>query len=578
MYGTATAHPENVCIDAVRERLTQSVCGSPYAGDMLTTPRLIDDPASVRKARGAFFTPEGITDHLADWALRTASDSVLEPSTGEAAFLLAAVRRLQSLGAVEPIVHGVEIHAHSAAVAAAHIEQHGGRPNIRVSDFFLTDPQPVHDAVIGNPPFIRYQDFAGAARDRARFAAQQQGVALTGLASSWASFVVHSAAFLKPGGRLAMVLPAELLSVNYASPVRRFLLERFESVELITFEEQVFPDAEADTVLVKADGWGGPPAGYARLRQTRNASTLDSLESGSTWTPTDAGDRWAPLPFLEGTHAAIASAPFVTLATFGDTSLGAVTGSNHFFAMPPQRAEALGIPRRDLVRISPPGSSHLRGLALTASAMTRLGQAGASTRLLYPSSRPANATLDYIRSGEETGVSAAYKCRVRAPWWRVPILQAPDLFLTYMNADTPRLTTNQSGARHLNSVHGVYLKPEVRELARDVLPIASLNSLTLLSAEITGRSYGGGILKIEPREADRWLMPTLDMLVTHRAALTALKPRVQRLLQARNLLSAAELVDEALGLAKQMDVAAVRADRDALHNRRVARGRSGGRN
>jgi adenine-specific DNA methylase len=544
---------------------------------MLTTPQLIDDPASARKARGAFFTPDGITAHLADWALRAASDSVLEPSTGEAAFLVAAVRRLRSLGAVEPAVHGVEIHAQSAAVARALIEQHGGRASIRVSDFFLTDPQPVHDAVIGNPPFIRYQDFAGTARDRARFAAQQQGVALTGLASSWAAFVVHSAAFLKPGGRLAMVLPAELLSVNYASPVRRFLLERFASVELITFEEQVFPDAEADTVLVKAEGWGGAPEGSARLRQTRNASTLDTLESGSTWTPTDAGDRWAPLPFRPGTHRALSGAPFTPLATFGDTSLGAVTGSNHFFAMPPARAEALGIPRRDIVRISPPGSSHLRGLALTSTALTRLGQAGASTWLLYPSARPADATMDYIQSGDETGVSAAYKCRVRSPWWRVPILDAPDLFLTYMNADTPRLTTNRAGARHLNSVHGVYLRPELSELARQVLPVASLNSLTLLSAEITGRSYGGGILKIEPREADRWLMPTPGTLTQHRDALVALKPKVQRLLQARNLLGATALVDEALGLADVMDVAAVRADRDALHNRRVARGRSGGR-
>ena len=40
-------------------------------------------------------------------------------------------------------------------------------------------------------------------------AALRQGVRLSGLSSSWASGLVHASGFLKPEGRLAMVLPAE---------------------------------------------------------------------------------------------------------------------------------------------------------------------------------------------------------------------------------------------------------------------------------------------------------------------------------------------------------------------------------
>ncbi|WP_120264121.1 hypothetical protein [Microbacterium sp. AG238] len=167
--------------------------------------------------------------------------------------------------------------------------------------------------------------------------------------------------------------------------------------------------------------------------------------------------------------------------------------------------------------------------------MDRLGREGQPIWLLYPSAKPAAATLRHIAEGHRTGADQAYKCRVRNPCWRVPALRAPDLFLTYMNADTARLTTNTVGARRLNSVHGVYLTDEHRDLARDVLPIASLNSTTLLSADLVGRSYGGGILKIERRESDRWWMPAPALLAQHRVALAALKPRVQRLLIARNL-------------------------------------------
>lgn len=539
----------------------------------------IDTPA-LRKARGAFFTPEGVTRHLAEWAIRSAEDAVLEPSAGEAAFLVAAVGRLQQLGAVQPTVHGVELHHASARIAREAVAEAGGVARIEVSDFFLTKPRAAYAAVIGNPPFIRYQDFVGEARDRARFAAQAQGVALTGLASSWAAFVVHAAAHLRPGGRLGMVLPAELLSTNYAAPIRQFLLERFSSVELVTFETQIFPDAEADTVLVKAEGWLSEPAGVATLRQTRDATTLDSLSAGTTWSTVDSAARWTPLHIRDETVDAIAklipSGAFVPLQELGDTTLGMVTGANKFFTLSPQRVRELGIPRRDLLRVSPPGSSHLRGLALTDSAMTRLGQGGQATWLLYPSERPAPATLAYIDSGHATGVDTAYKCRVRKPWWRVPVLAPADLLLTYMNADTARITTNEARARHLNSVHGVYLKPEVRNLAREVLPIATLNSLTLLSAELVGRSYGGGVLKIEPREADGWWMPSAAAMVRHRAALIGLKPRVQRLLQARNLMGAVTLVDEiVLGDLADAQLGAVREDHAAFMQRRATRGKSG---
>ena len=87
-------------------------------------------------------------------------------------------------------------------------------------------------------------------------------------------------------------------------------------------------------------------------------------------------------------------------------------------------------------------------------------------------------------------MQTAYKCRVRNPWWRVPYLRPADLLLTYMNADAARLCTNSAGVHHLNSVHGLYLKAELRVLGRDLLSLASLNSVSLLGAEVVGRQGG----------------------------------------------------------------------------------------
>ncbi|HYV98931.1 MAG TPA: N-6 DNA methylase, partial [Gemmatimonadaceae bacterium] len=246
-----------------------------------------DSPA-LRKARGAFFTPPAITRFLADWALRTASDSVLEPSCGEAGFLLAAGDRLRALGAGglgDMRLHGIEVHGKSARVASEILASRGFSAKIDTADFFAVEPRAMYDAVLGNPPYVRYQSFSGTARTRSLEAALKHGVRLTGLASSWAAFAVHASQFLKPGGRLGLVLPAELLTVNYAAEVRRFLLNRFATIRLVMFEELVFPGVLEEVVLLLAEGQGSAPK--FEVFQARRLDDLDKREqhSWSWFTP-----------------------------------------------------------------------------------------------------------------------------------------------------------------------------------------------------------------------------------------------------------------------------------------------------
>jgi adenine-specific DNA methylase len=538
------------------------------------------DTSSARKLRGAFFTPSTLCDHVVRWAVRSPADLVLEPSCGEAAFLLAATDRLRDLGRSEPVVEGIEVHGPSAAAASTLLHAAGARPRIRSTDFFAVPAEPRFDAVIGNPPYVRYQDFRGASRETALAAAAGAGVTLTNLASSWAAFTVHATRFLRPGGRLGLVLPAELLSVNYAADVRRHLLDRFRHIRLVMFKERIFPGVLEEVVLLLAEGQG--PADRCEVVQFEDAASLRGTRgAATTWAPLDASAKWTPalLPpaGLDTYQAASTNEKMSTLRDgWGETTLGMVTGNNSFFALSPARVTQLGLNDGDVIPISPPGSRHLRSLSLSRRKWQHLSESS-PTLLFRPAGEPSPAAEEYIRQGERAGVHLAYKCRVRNPWWRVPLVAPADLLLTCMNADAPQVAANEAAVHHLNSVHGIYLTADRRVLGRELLPLAALNSITLLGAELLGRTYGGGILKVEPKEADRLPMPSAALLREVRVPLLAAASEVESLLAAGRLPDAVDRIDEivllrGLRLTLPQRRALVHA-RQLLSARRTARGR-----
>lgn len=538
------------------------------------------------KARGAFFTPPEISQFLVDWAVRRKIDRVLEPSCGDAAFLIPIAEQLIALGAsrrsIPDQLQGVEIHRASVEEAEARLEDEGLSATIVHSDFFDCDPMPVFDAVVGNPPFIRYQSFSGQARAKSMRAALAQGVRLTGLASSWAAFTIHASEFLNDAGRLGMVLPAELLSVNYASEVRRFLLSRFGSVRLVLFDNLVFPGVTAEIVLLLAEGRG--TAKCFEVIQLRNLAALSRLNSPGTvdFLPS-GGEKWTPalIPTEAlGLYRKLESGPaFSRLIDWGDTYLGCVTGNNSYFTLTVDQARELGLSRKDLLKISPPGSRHLKGLTFTEKAWEQIATQGGRCYLFAPqTSDLTTAALTFIKEGEKANVPDAYKCNNRSPWWRVPQVAKPDIFFSYMNHDRPRLITNEASVVILNSLYGIKLKDDLREPGRALLPIACLNSLTLLGSEVVGRAYGGGLLKHEPREADLLPVPSAATVQAIGSDLNLLKPQLATALRANDLNLAVNLVDTVV-LTKymQLDEAALnglRKAREFLFNRRLSRATS----
>lgn len=536
-------------------RAAASLKRSNRSGSTLMDVMTAGDSPELRKQRGAFFTPYAIAQHLADWALRGTDNGglILDPSCGDGVFLRAAEERLASVGKTGHLF-GVDVHAGSLELTDEALGA-GSQPHtLLLGDFFeeatpdqLNARLPFLDAIVGNPPFIRYHEHRGDARKRAHAAALAQGVRLSGLASSWAPLLVHASAFLKPTGRIAMVLPAELLSVGYAEPIRQWLKRRFRSVHLVLFENLQFEDAEAQVVLLVARGSGGCNA--FTLHHVQDASDLEHLHiyDADAFAP-QADGKWTDLLIPEdarGLLRQVIDESCVPLSELATCELGTVTGANGFFCLSQATKEQYRLQEgKHVVKCVPPGTKHLKGLQFTAAHWEQARLDGLRVWMLNPSPSPqGDGVLSYLAEGERLGVSSAYKCSVRTPWWRPPITDVPDLFFTYMSHVSPRFVSNGAAVTFVNSMHGVTLKPSSPAWLREALPILSLNTVSLLGAEVMGRAYGGGVLKMEPREAAGLPVPSLPVAERAWAKLEPNRALVHELMRLGNWEAATKEVD-----------------------------------
>jgi adenine-specific DNA-methyltransferase len=515
----------------------------------------------LRKARGAFFTPSSIADFLAWWAVGDDPHAkVLDPTCGEAVFLLAAARQLRANDAapacLQQQVFGVDVHEGSLDHAMRLLAAEDLDAHLIADDFFslptpaqLGCPLPEMDAVIGNPPFVRYQQHAGSARKRSASAALAQGVRLSGLASSWAALLVHACGFLKQDGRLAMVLPAELLTVRYAEPIRRWLRRRFAAVHLVLFERLQFSRALENVVLVVAQGSGGCDA--FSLYQVEDATDLRDLRPFDHFnvTPAEEG-KWTDLLLPIGQRQLfkrVAAEGFIALDEYGAPELGTVTGANAYFALSESARRKHRLRTDQLARICPPGTKHIRGLSFRRSDWSLLRAADVPVWLLQPRRTDTSKELRrYLKVGEQLGVPDAYKCRIREPWWRPPLVSPPDLFFTYMSHRYPRIVANAARVSFVNSMHGVRLRAGTADIAKHALPLLALNSVTMLGAELFGRSYGGGVLKMEPREAATLPLPAPQALASAWRLVENEWPSLDRQLRAGSWANVVMRIDQVL--------------------------------
>jgi adenine-specific DNA-methyltransferase len=489
---------------------------------------LLPDPdveQTSEKLRGGYYTPSEIAAWLSRWAIRSHSDTVLEPSSGDGVFLAAVGARLLELGARPKDalrqISGVEVEPGEAKKAAHRLKGILGiKPNGQVAcaDFFQwaeAAPGRAYDCVVGNPPFIRYQSFPEPSRSRAMALMSAAGLRPNRLTNIWVPFVVAAATSLKAGGRLAFVLPAELLQVSYAAQLRMFLADHFARIHIFACNHLVFEEAEQEILLLLADGYSKTPSQdcLIELIEANDITELLSAEPSpkprsECSTVDHSTEKWLKY-FLSPTEIGLmrslkAHEHIADLGHHAEIDIGVVTGRNEFFVVSRKTIEEFDLGDYVIPLIG--RSSQLMGVIVDRTEWQSLADGGRDVHLLLlgSSDKPAlNAGAGrYIKFGEDKEFNRGYKCSIRSPWYVVPSIWIPDCFLFRQIYDFPRAVLNRAQAISTDTIHRMRCKSNPTSVLKNLY-----THLTAASAEIEGRSYGGGVLELEPTEAERLLMP-----------------------------------------------------------------------
>ncbi|TFB59647.1 SAM-dependent methyltransferase [Cryobacterium sp. Sr3] len=468
---------------------------------------------SDEKLRGGFYSP----DVLVDLCLRRSADllrgrqdlRVLEPAAGDGAF----VRGLRRSPLADRITHleAVEILDLEAQKTSDALERSGLPGVVHTSNVLDWDrhSSAKFDLALGNPPYVRFQFVSAEDKQHALAIGAKLGITGAAVSNLWIPVFLLALQRLAPGGVFSMILPAEFLTGVSAGRVRSWLLEACLDLTIDLFKPGSFPTVLQEVlILTGRKASAADEASNAVRFFDHNGGTHhwqhDISPAAKTWTSyllnPEQEAAFTQVSRLEGITRLGAEARF-TVST--------VTGANSFFCVDTSTVEHHDLKQWTLPLL--PRTRYAKGLTYTATEHFELAESKAAAWMLsFDAGRPAPSqharATSYLTQGESAELNERFKCRVRTPWFRVPVVQPGQLLMSKRSNLFPRVIVNQAGVVTTDTIYrGQMLSTS--SLTPNDIAASFHNSLTLLTVETNGRSFGGGVLELVPSEISSLMIP-----------------------------------------------------------------------
>ena len=505
--------------------------------------------SSNQKLRGAYYTPLQLAKAMVSLFAPQDMASVLEPSCGDGVFI-DSFDELGLLPNVETL-KAIEIEPDEAKKVR---KRYVDKDNVEIyeDDFFKYYNRVLgnetYDLIVGNPPYIRYQYLTESQRKTMSEILTSHGMKSNKLINAWVAFIVACVQLLSERGKIAFVIPAEILQVAYAEDLRLYLSNNLAKITLITFEKLVFPDIEQEVVVFI--GEKGDVEKGIRIIEMNDLDDFEklNLEQNGFQKLQHVKEKWTKYfvtaKEMELIQQIRKDSRFAKFSEYGIINVGITTGNNSYFSITEETNDEYNLNNVTLPLIG--RSSHAHGIYFTADDWERNKAEGKRARLISFSDIPFDeydlSHKKYIALGEEKEEHKGYKCSIRDRWYIVPSIWIPDAFFLRRNNLYPKFVLNECDAVSTDTMHRMKFNENVEP--ENVL-LAYYNSISFAFTEICGRSYGGGVLEILPGEMGNIILPKVNNIDP--VLRTTLLQRIDSIVRNdENIEEALDLVDQEL--------------------------------
>ncbi len=489
--------------------------------------------ASERNKMGQYATPFPLAREIVEFVRDTyftETDKIrfLDPAAGTGAFFSAMLHAFPKTRIENAI--GVELDSQIASIAE-NLWTAWGLDVVKADFAQLPFPtSPMFNLHLVNPPYVRHHYLDPETKQNLQVKIKASvGLNLNGLAGLYCYFLLIAHRWLAQDGFGVWLIPSEFMDVKYGEIVKRYLIEQVSLRHIHRFDAEAlqFDDAlVSSTVLIfqkrKPEQEGEATFSLGgTLKDPRICAHIRQRQLAQV-------SKWTSLPSKSVRYAVRDVHKFNKTTTIGDLfeiRRGLATGANQFFILRRDIARDKGLPEQFLRPILP-SPRYLNnekifaasdGFPLVQPSLVLLDcDLGESEIEAYP---PLKAYLDW---GKSQGFADRYITSHRRPWFKQENRPAAPILCSYMSRTKSgdsglRFFRNYSQATSPNVYLMLYPNQEVQQACKNNVDLLAqlFNLLKQAKDEYLlyeGRTYGGGLNKIEPKELARVPLPEDPLL------------------------------------------------------------------
>lgn len=218
-------------------------------------------PQKDRKLNGAFFTPDYIIDFIINEVKPQINDKNLDPSCGCGAFLIGLTDYYQKTfdksvkSIIQENIYGSDILAYNIhrtkLLLTIYALQHNEITEETDFNLFHQDSLKANwdmsfDAVVGNPPYVKFQDLSDESRE---YLVKNWTTVEGGTFNLYFAFFELGYKLLKPTGKLGYITPNNYFTSLAGESIRRYFHQKKCVSRIVDFSHKKVFDAQTYTAI-----------------------------------------------------------------------------------------------------------------------------------------------------------------------------------------------------------------------------------------------------------------------------------------------------------------------------------------